>query len=75
MVRIQLTPEFPEHSESTELKMTWVCATYVMAGILTRDHDSRAWELVFVKTSSCFPAWDTLDQVCCIAVPRALLAL
>lgn len=49
MVRIQLTPEFPEHSENTELKMTWVSAMNVMAGIFIGNHDSRAGEPVFVK--------------------------
>lgn len=70
-----VSPEFPEHSENTELKMTWVCAMNVMAGIFIGNHDSRAGEPVFVKTCSCFPAWDTLDEVCCLALPRAVLAL
>lgn len=76
MVHIQLTSEFPEHSESTELKITSVCAMYVItAGMFVKDHDSRSGEPVFVKISSCFPAWDrdTLHQVCCLAVPRAVL--
>lgn len=54
--------------------MTWVCAMYVIAGVFIRDHDAKGGEPVFVKTESCFPAWHTLDQVCCVAVPRAVLA-
>lgn len=71
MVHIQLTPEFPENLESTELKIMWVSAMYVMAGIFIKDHDSRGGEPVFVKTCPYFPVRDTWDQVCCVAVPRA----
>lgn len=75
VVCIQLTAEFPEHSESTELKMMWVCAMGVMAGMFLRDHACRAGEPIFVKTCSDFPAGDTLAQGCSVAVPRAVLAL